>query len=1711
MDTPIKISPTPVEEKTKISLTPPATPKPIVDPAQIQVEANKIKFALDTEAVTYDDITLALYEDNEQRLRDQAALEERTKLETARMELVNNVIKDAAAQGRNVSPEETIAIREMTDADLLESAVNPATVFEKKYARRMTDIAASFNSESPVLKSLGTESGKTILQKKHFEDVISRREIAEKANFRAKQAYESQSWFGWSVDQAKAIAPGYLWWKWNSLNAKDVEGILPGTEKRALYEEIYSLPVDQMQVRVKELTDYLTQINPSLAQEFTQGLISYTQSDEFYDNVLIAGVDLTALGIVAPVKGAAGAAKAAGRATTAGAIKAAEKFGAFSAQVSAEGAGAAAKETINKALASGGETFIRSGKFMANFTRAMLRPRADMSDGMDAIGETHIAAMMSYFKDTIPGAYDGMMKMTRNVPSIFNTAELFETGGKYLSKKNMEHIENTLKSQADLLVKKIFNDPIKSEVIDPGMLRAASEEIKDRLSRNISNAQQAILDVRLMDVTRNTPGNIRFAEVDMGDMNGSLFDTRAQADITAKIDFGLKDYTIHEVPGDKFVLRIKSAVNNTSLAYRDALEKYSTNNPTPLSNVLGQTLARWRTPDDLLPTEIVEAFNTVGYNMAGAKAAFSQIMENLGELKLSKESLADYDEFTRMMQTRVSRNDPDKYGDSPRNMLELEQEWFAKFNRPITEGEATLHWTMQQLNDIAYTGANIQQFVIRNRAGYSNWSFNGTRQGIIIDDIEGKQINELPVDLKNEVGILVIEDGPLGDVTNIQAVSYTGRKNRMANEVPKPERKRPDKPTKKELLAEQEWEEARKNLPSWDKKIKELQDQGYVIIQTSQYGASKLMQLNLGKGVLDDIADVRFIVAKTRSNKIIDPNIIPYTDGFRFMPNPKSVYIRQPIINMNEKRNTARYYGDRTLYQMNTEKEADDFLEKANKARKMFLEGALKETPNLKDFEEFVKLNFPGRMRKALRQDFVKGLRGENEGIDPRIPIVRTKVGQSTDNAFKLDDMVRNETGKLWNFERNRDITLGGYESLANMRPTLERGNNVWRMNNVGSPEKPIYEKTTPDLLNAREAVEQMTGMYLKSQFTDDVLYQTSERFVAEFGPVLDLDKISQFRDPIQAMIDETVFRQGLQGQDALKVNQARVFQERVKAFLGLRSDAQKEWNFMVNKFAGDITDKFNNPKSLVELLDAYNKGESAVTLLRNFAFHSKLGLFSPRQLFLQPMTMVTMAAKVGDLDVVRMTGSALWHSGVIFDRNLSRLLPEAEKALASSGWKKGWFSEAYDLYQRSGIDQVKYSNIYINDHLGFKVTKTKLGKFLFEDGLMFFNAGELMNRKAATMGAYLEWRKANPLAKLTEKQAEVILKRADLLNNNMGHQSRAFWQEGYKSIPTQFLGYTVRGMEQMIGKRLTKEEKIRVLGYHAAAFGVPLSIGSATGFIPLHDIYAEGAVAAGYDVNSNMISTIFSDGVLGMAAQILAGEPTNFSERFGPGGSSVIRDILFKDESFLEAVSGPGGQTFAGLTAEVLPVIPWMWNFLQGDETIRPRAILDVLSSQVTTLSQIEKAAAAVFAGAYYSKRGKDLLDTDRDAIQGIFEAAMGFDPKRVSQIYTMENVMREKQKMQRKLTPSMKQHIRDALDTTNPEDAKKSMEMLKIKGIMSGFTEEQMERMIKRETAGKTRRDDVLNRYEEMSYETNAFVQDMRKREQQNAPETGEEDTDG
>lgn len=1699
----------PVSEK--IAITPDANP-PVVDNQVLGERSAKIDFALGTDSPGAPEIRAALLQGREKNLREQGALQEQIKLNDMRVNLARDVFRKASEEGRTLSKAEEQTIMGLTQQDFEEAAADPETFFEKKYSQRVMDTAVTLGEDNPFLRAAAEDDDGAFFQKKHFEDILTKKEIAQKLFDDAGKNSASQSWAGYLADEAKSVIPFYTWSKMGNLDQDENNPALPGNDLRATITHLYSLPPREMAIEARKIYDRLNTDNTPLAHEFAAALVGYSSSQQFWDNVLVAGADLATFvpfGMVG--RGGKAAASA----------------------VAKEGVKATGSKVAEKAAEVSTEALSKSKEMLANFTHAMMKPRAGLDTALDQMGETAKASIVDHYKrlremgvGSKEGSWDNMAK---NIPSIFNVAEVTSTSTRYFTKKAAESLNAILEGSAESLVRRLLIDPLRPVRLEGEILDKALIEVVENVELNMKHIQHSILDARIVDQDKRL-GLTTFAEVDIAKKGGELFDTWGQADIHAKIDYGLipGSYKINE-RGHKYYVTITRPVNETDAGFRKALKEIVTKNPRSVSNRVAEWAMKWRTPDDTLPEDIVRTLSTSVYAQAAMKKALEDFVKDIP--KLGK----DDNVFKLMEKQQAERNrtDPSKLGNGAETLAEFSYDFFSAFGKNPTSEQAEVYFKLRQLNDIVYAATNITQYMERSRAGVSLWSFDhGDYITGGINNIEGRMVKDIPWEHPHNFSILVLKQGENGLPETPLVVSSlgAGRKPLKKKDTLNPELlEKLNKPRLKKAERESVVSEAvdilsrpQVELPSKRDEIKQLLDQGYQVIQISRQGSRDLLESPV-KGLMADKPDVRFIVAKSHRNSPLGFDILPYQEGFRFAPPETAFFLRQAIVKKNDIGKQFTYYGDRNLYQVNSKQDAEVMRDRFEQARKLFLKAlkevkgdakgtideamlevvssvkALKPTfkelkPFLKDFHEYVKHNLPAGV-KNLDKQFWEGLEKDGKGLDPHSPILFSPTNQSLDRAHKLDDILNGEHGVSYRYSRLKDDDLDVYENSVSLQGAMERGENLWKIGNKGSVHNPIWEVERAELLHPLDAIEASAKAFVKNASMRDLTFQLAERYVAEFADVLEPGVRQLYADPIQALLDPDLFKKGLKGDQLTRLKMAMTYQERASAFLGIRSREQIWMAQKVDQLLGDIDSRFGQG-FLYNAADWLLKKKDPVTRLRSMAFHAKIGMLNMKQLILQPMTLFTMAGVVGDMDIVKKTGMMIWHMNQLTRRNMIDVLPSMEKFAQKNGWQKGWFTEAHDLMKRSGFGQVEQAHVLIGDHMDFDFVKSKMEGFINKWSPMFFYEGERMVRSGALMGAYLEWRKANPLAKLTDVQRAKILKRADLLSTNMSHASRAKWQEGAWSIPTQFMGYPIRAFEQMIGKRLTRAEKMRIVAVHTATFGAPVAISGAVPLWPIHETIRQEFIEAGIDVNANALATLLNDGALGVLAEAIAGEPTNFSERFGPTGINPIKEAFTGEKTMWEILEGASGSTFAGLLAGVAPVIPWMYDALMPSKEAEPisgKAIFDATLGQISSFSNLEKMWMALNTGTYMSKRGVR-LDGDVNTTQSIIAGFLGYNVKRIDLVYDLQAIAKARQDTQKKLRPSMVKSLRNTLESTNTGDASTALTDFKAKAIAGGFSPGQVKQMIKDEIKQKPALWDQMKSFGKLDPAKNDFVQALK-----------------
>jgi len=324
---------------------------------------------------------------------------------------------------------------------------------------------------------------------------------------------------------------------------------------------------------------------------------------------------------------------------------------------------------------------------------------------------------------------------------------------------------------------------------------------------------------------------------------------------------------------------------------------------------------------------------------------------------------------------------------------------------------------------------------------------------------------------------------------------------------------------------------------------------------------------------------------------------------------------------------------------------------------------------------------------------------------------------------------------------------------------------------------------------------------------------------------------------------------------------------------------------------------------------------------LRSFAFDLKLGLFNPDQFLVQA------SSAIGIMAIDPINGLKAAASYLPMRIAMTNTSPEVLKALykrskAFIGMPEKDFMEWADYMKRSGRFEVNQNISEINST--YDVTRGAIKKFR-EAGRTPFKEGDRVARLMASNVAYRQFRKLYPNVDVStdigfRMMDDFITNKADAMTMNMTRSSAAAWQKGWMSIPTQWLGYQAKLMENIFFSReLTGAERAR-LGLAQIAFfgaaGVPAGSFVVNAFT---DQTAEGINKDAY--------TFLRYGLIDYTLSNIIGEDTALSGRLGAGAGieQIYSDIL--DKKFIEVLGGPSGTIAYDASSSAINLLTGMFT----------------------------------------------------------------------------------------------------------------------------------------------------------------------------------------
>lgn len=1525
-------------------------------------KAAKMHFALGEKSPGVDVLTQIYASGTEDSLRQQLSREESAQQENLR----NKIIQEKAAKGEPILPEDIAALAGL--AKYVPKS-NPETILERKYADTLVNSAQTLvgGPDSPISQGFRQDPERTAQSTDIAAILIARQEIVKNVLNDVEGIYQNQSWGGWLVDQAKSFVPLYgtakLGW-----GEKRSESYLKGNVVEDMVRHFWRMPLDQMPSELRKYLFDIAKDNPSLAREVATAMLSHTSSSQFLDSAWTV-FD------VASVLPARTIGKALGTATEVAtrAVKGSRE-GVEAVQ------GVAGRGVAREALPAASEAPRAADEALKAAVRANADEVPDMPRMLEVMGDTkkasEVTAMSRAQEIFTGGDASGQGKaLARRVMGIFDPERIVTNAPDNVAAARSERLVEFLKAHAERISKTLTERVSIARAPEEAYaqaIRRESERLQEEVIRGgaTNDAIVAVNWVRPED----TINNVSSISVSLGKTDGSLFNTVNEA-----LQYGYQRYKLPpnvsdvEQVGQGFVLKVRKNIDETSSVFRETIKtEENTVKPTLWNNFIG-----WlRSADDRVSQLQRENRKAAVHTHSAVEAAMKDMIKDIGPLgKSEREEVfrvmrADKHEIDPAWKARYEGEEP------PRGRFrDTEEDFNVAFMRTNggkmpTESQTKAYFAYRQLND--------WDWVLRNTNVYRDRARQGYQTIVLKDTVIHPQTNLAKPETNQFIGKLV-DELPYGSDFDASVVIHNAgaESRRMKLHTIRSSAEQADE-------------------------IKRLQAEGYKIVKVENPTRVPFEE-KFGRDT------VNFIITKDLNVAPLEYVQVPYRPGWH-TEYAQPFFVKQPkgrrVGGDDNTPSRFIYEGDQAVFGFNTRAEANKYAINMEKARQLLKEGKLSE------LEAFLPRNLPWT-RAEFSQLFEARPQSNGVVLPPLLdidsPFKQVASGKYTTDLY--GDALRKHYG---NFE---DTIRSPHNDFANVDKKFlgQRDNPLWTIKETGSELNPIYKADAEEIDVGLSLNRTMANIMRSSTFSDYKIAHV-EGWIAQFGHLL-RDNIELIRANPTYYIHHPnwVDHHGI---NSVELAAAKDSRRALIELLGTQSDLQLRWDSYMMKVMDSIYNLGGQGTSDFLSGLAAQRAKDPVSILRHSAFHLGIGLFNPYQLVQNAATMANAIAIAGPVNGFSGAAAILPMRWALHNENA---LEKISRNMTSYGWKPEWFKESYQELKRSGKWLIEGEHTWKDDISGPKLAQGKFGNLL-DAGLVFFKEGERATRLAAWNAAYLEWRKVNPTAVIDDAVRRMLIDRSDLMSANMTRASNSAWQQGVFAIPAQFLSYHARLAEQMVGKRLTWQEKLRVVGVNSALYGLPIGItgssglGSlAGGMYPAHERIREEMLKRGIDMDDNRIQLLIN-GMVGILGKVIAGSGTDISARMGPGGGHLLKSI-FEDEPFMKIVFGASGVKAGSIAESLDPVAKWVLSPFRAEEGKYPLKADDALAI-IRNIKTVDNALAVYYAynyGKAYAKNGQQLGDvTTREMLSQMF---LGGGPQKISDMYLKQDILKDRGKMVQKV----------------------------------------------------------------------------------------------
>lgn len=1713
-------APADVKNAQTLDLYPPAvTPK--LDDNVVAQRAAKFSFAMGDhpDYPDQDTIGINISAGNEKYFRDLAVAKSERQQMDHRTDLMKAYV-DHVGDGP-VTPENAQTYKNLGT----KTPLNPDSVIEENYGRRLINTATTADpgEHNSLRGALNEDPHKALDIADQASWAIARKEITQKLSEENDARIKNSSLIGKAGDFLETMLPGLSNYRRHGvIQGEDVNhSILPGSEFASQKLHLLNLPPAQYQVELKKAYDEIAKHNLFDAGQFLREMQDYSTSDKFLSNafgvadiasVIPGGTILKGLGKAAEGFRAVRATGVAKEAVTAAseAVRAQEGVSKVVASpevtlrradfvakdgmsVNLANAGDSLAKTVDAALASGRKvqyfiegkardivsvekgslrdskgqpwgigpllqplpgnddrivigaskavpTFVPNpvesaavkdfAKTAKDVVQEAGRSKTDAVDIAASTGNFDAAAKLDILKQAKKGVFDkdvdgSARDLLRRTMSL-NDPEFINKGSSQLAGEHLNRIAEELKVQSSKLLRSLSEPTMVTRLPDDALLAAYLDAAKT-VTKRFDHLGDAVLNIEPVNFEKALT-NTAAVQVSIGKPDGTLFKSGQRAAVTAK-KYGLPDgsYQIAS-KGDGHYITLLKDVDETTGEVRDHLIPLENKNPVSLANAI---IGFARTADDTV-APLQRA------NRHAATTANQILNSNIADVgksitSLSNGQLNDFDRVltvgrdTKRIIVKPNGDQEIVRGKWFKTPGELENVYRSELGRYPSEKEVKAYFTYQQLSDLDYVLRVLGIHRDKVRQGIEKVRFltkEVDAQGQIKrtqTPFEGKFVEKLPDNGDIDAGVIHY-DNATGKADYVRTKNLT--------------------PEKREL-----WK-------------KDIEENGYRIVQVAN-PFTKPLAKPLG---VDETAN--FVIIKdfdVQKLKLTDH--IPYREGGHVDYAKDQFYTKQAKITKTSY-GTHEHEGDVSIFAHPTEAEAKQHSASVEKARQLMNAG---DDQSLADHLSRT-LPWDSKEFKSLFEPVInaKGDVEELPRLQKNVPI--SYVG----NAKGLNDKYRNFYAEK--YEGYDDVTDSPYNlyKQINKKFTGQRGEDLDSIANVGTEKNPVYNVVKPRILNPLSSMNDSMANAMRSRHMDDYKISATEAWLKQYADLMRIPFKEIMKDPERHLRTPQWQNIGTMSPSEMKdLMSAKASRLAILNLLGTPGVVRKGVDMMRSKLLDATYSNRFAGKGVSDFLADHTLGTNAdpLKVMRNIAYHAKIGIFSPVQVPLQAQALAVMSAILPTHAIPSLLRTSLF--------NAIKMAPQHLDHIAGIGRKLGLDVEhtvdAWNQMKKTGYDLVGGESAWADNYLDPKIFKGTLGTAL-DYGTVFFRQGEQQVRYNSWNLAYREWRKANPYAEMTDKARNGVLARANDLAGNMTRASNAPWQNGITANTTQFWAYQARMMDLMWGKRLSIGERARAFAMNSLLYGVPVGLGAFEGVAPAYESIKKYMLENHIDTSSGLPEFLM-EGAPAMALEAITGKKYEVGKRFGPNGITTIKDALRGKLGVPEMLMGASGTIVEDIVSSSSSFMKGVYNLFSEDKDKYPLLPEDFLSA-VRNISSVNSAVKGIMAaniGRYVTQGQVPISDTD--GWDALIMSLTGMESRGVSDMGLRIENAQDLKAVQDAATKDIVKYGRLALDHSDkPEEFDKYHRAMMASVKAAGFTPDQYAKLLQKITGGSANLSDKV-----------------------------------